>query len=511
MMHFAPILCVLSLFQGSRVPETHAIVNAKIVLGDGTTIEKGRVIIRDGRIAAADAGTETPPDALVYDAAGLTVYPGFVDGFVTSGLKINEIVSEGTARDATTAAFATMRETHRKGIRPDISAVESLEVTDEVANARKQAGFAAAFFAPPGPGVSGRASLADLSGNARRDALLRADLAMIAELSPPPGDGYPGSTMGAIAQFRQVIYDADWYRKSWKAHQEHPAQIKAPPTDPILAALEPILDRAMPVVFVANETRDILRSITVAEELGLRPWIAGGMAAWKCAPMLAQKQIPVLLSLNFGAEPKDPRPPRDGKKTESAPESKPAAEPRAESQSKAESGAAESKADSKPDSKTASRPEEARWPNPDAMPERAREERKRRYDERLANAGILVKAGVKVVFTTAGLRGAGDFHGALQKAVEKGLSKEAALAALTTNAAEVFGAGESIGKIAVGRPAYLTIAKGNLGEKDFKIRAMFVADKRIEYDDDGEAPSSSPAPGGRRRGPREDQENGGAK
>lgn len=462
-------LAVPAAAQGSLVHDAHAIVNVKIVVGDGTVIDRGRVVVRDGVVEIVDDRTNAPPDALVFDATGLTVYPGFIDAFAAAGVRGSDLVGEGAPFDATAAASARMRETHRKGIRPDLSAVDALDLSDEISNPRRQAGFTHATFAPSPAILGGRAALADLSGGPRRDVLLRLDVAMAAELRAPAGEGYPGSTMGAIAQLRQALYDADWYRRAWKAHRDRPRELPAPPIDIVLASLEPVLERGLPIVFTANTKTEILRALRFAEETNTRPWIAGGTGAWECASVLTQKGIPVLLTLDFGAEPKDPKPPTSRGAPESAPESGPA---------------------SRPDST---------WPNPDELPARAREERMRRYRERVANAAALVKAGVQVAITTAGTKGGADFHAALAKAVEAGLAREAALDALTRVPADLLGAGSELGRIAPGRRAAFSVVKGSIGDKEFVVRALFVGVKRFDYEEDGsEAPASGPASGRRR-------------
>lgn len=475
--------------QGSKAVDVHCILNAKIDSGGGNTISNNiiegvRIVIRDGRIESVDNNSEPPADARVFDAAGLTVYPGFVDSSVVAAIVPELLKNEGPARDATAEASARMQESHRKGIRPDASAVQLLDIPEDVANARRKAGFTLALFQPSAATLGGRAALADLSGAGRRDVLIKSDILMMAELRAAAGEGYPVSIMGAVATFRQAIYDADWYRKSWKAYREKPLLMKLPPVDPILASLEPVLDQAMPVAFEANTANQIRRALQLSEELQIRPWIVGGTEAWKVANILASKQIPVLLSLDFGIEPKDPAKKNDKKKAESAPaETRPATETRA--------------AESKPASAPA-----YEWPNPDEVPPELYLERKRKYDERVMNAVELVKAGVPVAFTTRGLANPNDIHGAIVKIVEKGFPRESVLPAMTTIPLALFGVGETAAGITVGCPAHITVMKGALGEKDTKIKTVFIGSKRFDLDDDGDAPASQP-PGGRRR-PRSD-------
>lgn len=56
-----------------------AITNARIIVGDGTVIEQGTIIVRDGRIVSVTPGA-APTDGLpVIDAAGMAAMPGFID------------------------------------------------------------------------------------------------------------------------------------------------------------------------------------------------------------------------------------------------------------------------------------------------------------------------------------------------------------------------------------------------------------------------------------------------
>jgi imidazolonepropionase-like amidohydrolase len=55
------------------------ISNARILDGAGTAIERGTVVVRDGRISAVGTVSGTLPKAVRIDAGGRTVMPGFID------------------------------------------------------------------------------------------------------------------------------------------------------------------------------------------------------------------------------------------------------------------------------------------------------------------------------------------------------------------------------------------------------------------------------------------------
>ena len=59
--------------------QTLIITNARILDGTGRVIERGSVVVRDGKIVSVSAGAANAQDARVIDAQGKTVMPGFID------------------------------------------------------------------------------------------------------------------------------------------------------------------------------------------------------------------------------------------------------------------------------------------------------------------------------------------------------------------------------------------------------------------------------------------------
>lgn len=80
--------------------------------------------------------------------------------------------------------------------------------------------------------------------------------------------GYPGSLMGVFAVLRQTLLTAQQYREKLNEPR--------PPYDPTSAALLPVLDRKIPVVFAADSAESIRRVIRFADEFQLQPILYGG-------------------------------------------------------------------------------------------------------------------------------------------------------------------------------------------------------------------------------------------
>jgi len=55
------------------------ITNARIVVANGTVIERGSIVVRGGKIVSAAAGAPATTSGKVIDAKGMTAMPGFID------------------------------------------------------------------------------------------------------------------------------------------------------------------------------------------------------------------------------------------------------------------------------------------------------------------------------------------------------------------------------------------------------------------------------------------------
>jgi imidazolonepropionase-like amidohydrolase len=97
------------------------------------------------------------------------------------------------------------------------------------------------------------------------------------------------------------------------------------------------------------------------------------------------------------------------------------------------------------------------------------------------------KAGVRFAFTSDGQSPADMLRG-VRRAMERGLSAEAALRALTLSAAEIFGVDNRLGSIDAGKIANLVVTKGDLLAENPAIE--FVLVDGVKY-----APVEPPARG----------------
>jgi len=104
-------------------------------------------------------------------------------------------------------------------------------------------------------------------------------------------------------------------------------------------------------------------------------------------------------------------------------------------------------------------------------------ERKKYY----ATAATLSDAGLSFGFTTMDTKPE-DVMKNLRTMVENGLSEDIALAALTTNPADILGVSASMGSVEPGKMANLVVTTGPLFEEKSKIRYVFIDGQKFEMD-----------------------------
>jgi imidazolonepropionase-like amidohydrolase len=409
-------------------PTVFAITNARVFVKPDEILGSATVVLRDGLIEAVGERVTPPADAVLIDGRGKTVCAGFIDGLSNLGWDTSQrksSVGEPAPVDLASEALAYTRPDHRRGLTPDFQVRAALKA-DDYAPWRAQ-GFTARLIAPDGGILLGQSALISLSGETPRTAVLNGAVAQHLAFRSPGGTEYPRVLMGYVAHARQMFYDAGFHQRQLAAFAKGGGVGKRPPADPALEALAPVLAGKMPLVIEADRRDDIERALDFAAEFKLKPILYGGQDAWKLAERLADEQIPVILRLDFGPE----RLERD-------------------------------------------------------LPPRVQQEQKRRRQQEIACAGELFRAGVKFALASQGQpneQPAQAFRQALLQVIEAGLPADAALAALTTIPAELFGVSGQLGQVSKGRAAHLLVLEGGLFTKEMKVREVFVDGLRYEIEE----------------------------
>ena len=420
---------------GVRANATHvyAIKGARLVTAAGSPVASGTIVIRNGLIEAIGADVQPPAEAIVIEGAGLSVYPGLIDMGTSTGIEPNA--------PAPPATFRTTEEAERFRrnaiLRPDLEVAGHVRPDAPELVRLASWGITSVLATPAGGVVKGQSALVNVTAgpdepqigsvaDTRRGLqVVRTPVALHVDLGGRGGGGgYPVSLMGAIAFVRQSFLDAQHYQLAKQRYDRLKTGVTRPIHDPALDAMQPALAGRLPVAFEADASREILRALNMAREFKLDPLITGAREADQVATHLKAQNARVIYSLNF--------------------------------------------------------PVRSRMLAPDAD-EPLRELRARAQAPKVPAA--LEKAGVTFAFSSSGVREPRDFVRNAARVVKEGLSADAALRALTIDAARIAGAADRVGSLEKGKIANVIVTEGDLFDEKMRIRHAFVDGLSVTIDE----------------------------
>ena len=403
-------------------PRSFAIRGAKVVPVSGPVMEDTTVVVSGGVIAAVGKDAAIPADAWVIEGKGLTVYPGFIDGFTDVGIAAASATSGGSGEGGARNQVTSRGPEDRPSTTPWRSAADEINPSDSKIESWRAAGFTTAISAPKAGIFPGQAAVLDLEGERAGNLVVKGQVAVPVSLQATGGfRNYPGSLMGAVAYVRQVWLDANWSVQAEAAYKKNPRGLERPRYDRTNATLAGAIGKHELVLLPGNNSLQIQRAMRLAEEWKLNAVIYGGQMGYEVAPEIAEKKLPVLVDLKW---------------------------PEAEK---------------------------------DGDPEDITSLETLRFRDRAPSSpAALEKAGVRFAFYSGGITTPKDLMPAVKKSIDAGLSHDAALRALTLSAAEIFGVSDVLGSIEKGKIANLVVTDGDVFDKKTKVKMVFVDGRKFE-------------------------------
>lgn len=242
--------------------KTRAYVNAHLFPISRPPIEKGILLVRDGKIVFAGHG-EVPADAEVIDLEGKTVLPGFVDAHAHVGLW-----GEWYGQPQADGNEAT------NPVTPEVRAVDSVWPAHSAFSDARSGGVTTVQVTPgSGNIIGGEMAVIKTVGKVVDDMIVRNPSGMKAALGENPKGLYgksgkmPSTRMGNAAVLRAALYKARDYEKKLQAAKKDPA--KTPDTDLGLLGLLKVLRGEIPLRIHAHRADDIVTAVRIAEEFGI--------------------------------------------------------------------------------------------------------------------------------------------------------------------------------------------------------------------------------------------------
>ena len=410
-------------------PARHALVGATVIVAPGETLEKATILVRDGVIEAVGADLAAPAGYRVHDLAGKTVLAAFIEAAL--------VVDSAEQHAAASRAVGAHWNQH---VTPEVRGAD-LVLPDAALDALRAQGFALARLLPEDGIFRGTSDLR-LLGRASERVLPRdfagmpvqsigpraVDFSQFAAqtpgIQPARGDRdgrYPSSLMGSYALIRQTLSDAAWRAESRAVVDS----LALPPEDMnALESLVPVVDGAHGVVVDASDELDVARLVRLVREHAPKAPIAvlgGGLefrAFAEVAATLESTGSALLLPIDF-------------------PQAPDLVSPMA--------------------ADTISLRDLMTWRHAPTNPKR------------------FIAQGATVALTTHRMQDKGSFRRKLADAIAHGLTKDEALAALTTTPARLLGVDSRIGTLERGKIANILVAAGDPFDAETKFEGLFVA------------------------------------
>jgi imidazolonepropionase-like amidohydrolase len=265
--------------------------NATVVPVSGPRIERGTVVIRDGRIEAVGADAAAQPGDSVIDATGLFVYPGMIDAGTRLGL--TEIGSVPGGED----------QQELGDFNPQDAALTAVNPHSELIPVTRSNGVTSAITSPRGGLVSGQAALIDLAGWTAQEMADRTPAAMVMTY-PRAGGGGRFARRGGQAGGRDQTDRQVRALKAFLGDARAYAQIKARlaagaqgTLEPNLAmdAMVPVMRGEVPAMFDVETAEQIRGVLALADSFGIKVILRGAHEAWRLADTLAARHVPVVV------------------------------------------------------------------------------------------------------------------------------------------------------------------------------------------------------------------------
>ncbi|YCK35803.1 amidohydrolase [Actinomadura sp. ATCC 39365] len=271
---------------------TLAIINGYVVPVDGDPIEGGTVLVGDGKIVAVGRDVRIPDSAIVVDADGGWVLPGFVEAHGHLGVYEE---AEGWAGNDTNEM------TDPNGAR--LRALDAINPADQ-GFADALSGGVTTVVIKPGSGnpIGGQTVAVKCWGRSVDEMLVREPVSVKSALGENPKRVYgdqkklPSTRQGVAAVIRDALMKAQDY-KAKKAAAER--EDKPFDRDGTLEILVRVLDGELPWCQHAHRADDIATALRLADEFGHRLILNHGTEGHLLADTLAERNVPVIIGPLF--------------------------------------------------------------------------------------------------------------------------------------------------------------------------------------------------------------------
>ena len=258
-------------------------------------IPHGCILIGDdGKILSVGTALEAPAGTEVIDAGGRLVTPGCIDAHCHIGLDNEGMGWEGNDYNEIVEPLT-----------PQLRAIDSINPMDEAFTNALAGGVTSACTGPGSANAVGGTFVAiKLVGKRVDNMIIKDPIAMKCAFGENPkrcygqgGKKSPMTRMAVAALLRELLFKTQRYMQDKQAG-------KNPPFDMKLEAMIPVLEGKIPLKAHAHRADDILTSIRVAKEFGVKLTLDHCTDGALIADELAKEGLPAFVGPSLGGKSK---------------------------------------------------------------------------------------------------------------------------------------------------------------------------------------------------------------
>ena len=265
-----------------------AFTNAKIFVSPTQIIEKGTLLIQNGKVIAAGTSVNIPKNTITVNLEGKSIYPSFIDMYTSFGMDKPK-KTEGSRQSQ---SYDTKREGYywNEHIRSEVNAYDNFNYDQPKAEELLKAGFGVVGTHVQDGIARGTGSLIALNNSDKTNRLLTAKISNHFGFtrSVTSNQAYPSSLMGMMALLRQVNHDLKWYENGNSENK-----------DLSLTALSE--NEKLVQIFATEDKLNSLRASKIAKEFGLNYIMKGIGNEFERIEEIKKSNAQFIIPINFPA------------------------------------------------------------------------------------------------------------------------------------------------------------------------------------------------------------------
>jgi imidazolonepropionase-like amidohydrolase len=263
-----------------------AFINAKIFVTPTQIIEKGTLLIQNGKVIAAGNSVNIPKNTITVNLEGKSIYPSFIDMYTSFGMD----KPKKTEGNRQSQSYDTKREGYywNEHIRSEVNAYDNFNYDKSKAEELLKAGFGVVGTHVQDGIARGTGSLIALNNSDKTNRLLTAKISNHFGFtrSITSNQAYPSSLMGMMALLRQVNHDLKWYKNGNSENK-----------DLSLAALSE--NEKLIQIFATEDKLNSLRASKIAKEFGLNYIMKGIGNEFERIEEIKKTNAQFIIPINF--------------------------------------------------------------------------------------------------------------------------------------------------------------------------------------------------------------------